>query len=122
LQSVTATKSEPLTTDLLGWLARDAAIAIQPPHDAGDLRRQEPFVSGPAEEASEKDDVFHFVAYIPYNGKVYELDGLKPGPIKLGTIGPYSAFRFVFISVSPGDIGDDWLNSVRPAIQERIEK
>jgi ubiquitin carboxyl-terminal hydrolase L5 len=31
-------------------------------------------------------EAFHFVAYIPYQGTVYELDGLMPGPIAVGDI------------------------------------
>lgn len=34
--------------------------------------------------AKEDDDVFHFVAYVPHNGRLYELDGLQPAPIDHG--------------------------------------
>jgi ubiquitin carboxyl-terminal hydrolase L5 len=53
--------------------------------------------------ASEDDDVFHFVAYVPRCGKVYELDGLKQGPINHG-------------EYSDGN----WLDVAVPAIQKRI--
>lgn len=50
------------------------------------------------------EDVFHFVAYIPQNGTVYELDGLQSGPI---VVGQY-------------DQSQDWLSVARTAIQERM--
>ena len=44
------------------------------------------------------------LAAISIPGRVYELDGLKPGPVDLG---PYT---------------DDWINVVRPLLQSRISK
>jgi len=50
------------------------------------------------------EDVFHFISYIPINGKLYELDGLREGPIEHCDI--------------PADA--DWLNFARPVIANRI--
>jgi len=49
-------------------------------------------------------EAFHFIAYLPINGHLYELDGLKKGPYNLGPC------------------GTDWLSAVRPKIEERIQK
>jgi len=64
--------------------------------------------------ATDDDDVFHFIAYVPHsNGVVYELDGLQSGPISVGTYNKDEANN-----------NDDfpWLSTARKAIQTRIEK
>lgn len=53
-----------------------------------------------------KDENFHFITYIPINGQIYELDGLRAAPVLVGSVKD----------------GEDWLNVVRPVINQRIEK
>ena len=52
-----------------------------------------------------QEDVFHFISYLPINGRLYELDGLKEGPVDLGVITDHN-----------------WLDVVRPVIEKRIQK
>ncbi|XP_044157212.1 ubiquitin carboxyl-terminal hydrolase isozyme L5 isoform X1 [Bufo gargarizans] len=58
-----------------------------------------------AKSSAKDDDAFHFVSYVPVNGRLYELDGLRDGPIDLGPCNQ-----------------DEWINVVRPVIEKRMQK
>jgi len=65
--------------------------------------RPEPF-SIEKDHSLPQEDAFHFIAYVPVNGTVYELDGLKKGPIALCQC-----------------TDETWIKVVKPHIQKRIE-
>jgi ubiquitin carboxyl-terminal hydrolase L5 len=65
--------------------------------------------------ASDEDEAFHFVAYVPVNGIVYELDGLQKGPIVAG------AYDDDNESASPSSKPSDWLvQAVRSHPSSRV--
>ncbi|XP_065067666.1 ubiquitin carboxyl-terminal hydrolase isozyme L5-like [Rhopilema esculentum] len=51
------------------------------------------------------DDVYHFVAFVPIQGRLYELDGLKEGPIDHGAC-----------------THEGWLKICKPIIEGRMQK
>jgi ubiquitin carboxyl-terminal hydrolase L5 len=94
---------------------------IRTAHNA--FARPEPFVmedsgsqpqrrrKGPMDE-DDDDGAYHFVAYVPFKGGLYELDGLKRGPVLL---------------MADAGFGEDvdssaWLKAARPFIQARMEQ
>jgi ubiquitin carboxyl-terminal hydrolase L5 len=67
--------------------------------------RQDPFFMDDDDKpkGGKEEDAFHFISFVPFNGQLYELDGLQAGPI------------------SYGECTDaDWLAKAREQIQNRI--
>jgi len=67
--------------------------------------KSSPFVDETQRMATEDDDVYHFIAYTPINGILYELDGLQPAPVAHGA----STFK-------------EFPDKVIPVLQRRIER
>jgi ubiquitin carboxyl-terminal hydrolase L5 len=67
--------------------------------------RSSPFIDETQRLATADDDVYHFIAYTPINGTLYELDGLNPFPISHG------ACTF-----------DEFPDKVIPVVQRRIAR
>ncbi|KAF2430945.1 ubiquitinyl hydrolase [Tothia fuscella] len=67
--------------------------------------RASPFVDETTRLATDDDDVYHFIAYVPINGILYELDGLNPAPISHGAC----SFR-------------DFPEKVIPVLERRISR
>ena len=94
---------EDFSPDMKGEAIGNSEV-IRASHNA--FARPEPvFSEGGAKPAGADDDVYHFISYVPVQGRVYELDGLKPGPILLGEVRE----------------GEDWTAVVAPALQARVE-
>lgn len=66
--------------------------------------QQEPFEFSQSKK-SKKGEVYHFVSYIHFNGKIYELDGMKAGPI-----------------LHKECAASDWVEEIKPILAERMEK
>lgn len=67
-----------MTPELRG-LALGECELVRSVHNS--FRRPDPFVVDGRRTATADDECFHFVAYMPINGRIYELDGLQEGPI-----------------------------------------
>lgn len=84
-------------------LAIGNSDSIRLAHNA--FARNDSFFLEDTKPKSGKGEAHHFIAYIPHHGSVYELDGLKSGPIHLGSFD-----------------GTEWLQVARPAIEARMAR
>lgn len=69
--------------------------------------RQSMFEFDGPKPKKDEEEAYHFISYVPIEGRLYELDGLKEGPIDLGAL--------------PDD-GSHWIDLARPVIEARIQK
>ncbi|KAL8437902.1 hypothetical protein ACSSS7_000625 [Eimeria intestinalis] len=76
--------------------------AVRRAHNS--FRAETSFEVVEADDAKSKD-AFHFVSYVPKGDKVYELDGLKQGPVCVGTT-----------------TEADWKEVVRKEVARRVEE
>eukprot|EP00798_Chlamydomonas_sp_ICE-L_P006186 gene6186-2802_t len=84
-------------------LAISNSDAIRDAHNR--FARPEPIVPDDKDPSSKDDDAFHFISYVPIEGTLFELDGLKPGPVALCECD-----------------SANWLEMVGPHIQARIDR
>ncbi|XP_063796380.1 ubiquitin carboxyl-terminal hydrolase isozyme L5 isoform X1 [Pseudophryne corroboree] len=84
-------------------LALSNSEVIRQVHNS--FARQQMFEFDAKSSAKDDEDAFHFVSYVPVNGRLYELDGLRDGPVDLGVCNQ-----------------DDWISVVKPVIEQRMQK
>ncbi|KAG6872824.1 hypothetical protein C0995_006306 [Termitomyces sp. Mi166 len=60
-----------------------------------------------------EEEAYHFIGYVPAYGKVWELDGLKSGPLEVGELSLPSA---------SSSARNAWMDVVRPALRMKMEK
>lgn len=86
--------------------------------------RSEPFVSE-AKGSGEGGEAFHFVAYVPKNGALYELDGLQRGPIRLEGVPEHASTAgaaAAATSAAGAAPSAGWLPAARRAVEERMAR
>jgi ubiquitin carboxyl-terminal hydrolase L5 len=65
--------SMSMTNKDRGWAIGNSEL-IRTTHNS--FTRQDPFEIEHDKSSGKDEDAFHFISYVPFNGQLYELDGL----------------------------------------------
>ena len=71
------------------------------------------------------EEVYHFIGYVPAYGKVWELDGLKSGPLEVGELPnqpPVCSIACHSLPEVSASNSAGWMDVVRPALRMKMEK
>lgn len=66
---------------------------------------------------SNQEEAYHFVGYVPFRGKVWELDGLKSRPVEVGELPVFPS-----PSGSSTSANLNWMDVVRPVLRMKMRK
>ncbi|TDL17093.1 cysteine proteinase [Rickenella mellea] len=82
-----------------------------------------------AVDDEDENETYHFIGYVPAHGKVWELDGLKSGPLEVGELpsstNPDRSLRSTSTSTATStstSSTEGWEDVVRPALRMKMEK
>lgn len=108
----------------LDFLNADLAMYME----ARDFKKKRPKTTSSRPKKKKKkpttDAAFHFVAYVPVGGKVWQLDGLESHPLCIGKAGRDVPVHLhsgrSCANTHTGDYEADWTTVVRPYIEARM--
>jgi ubiquitin carboxyl-terminal hydrolase L5 len=69
------------------------------------------------QKQQEPEEAFHFIGYVPAFGKVWELDGLKSGPLEVGELPAHETDSSTNTASTDG-----WMAVARPALRMKMQK
>ncbi|KIY61595.1 cysteine proteinase [Cylindrobasidium torrendii FP15055 ss-10] len=90
-------------TDTTMLAAKKAKNTKPPPN-----KKAKTTTAAKKKEETEDEDTYHFIGYTPAHGRVWELDGLKSGPLEVGEL--------------RADTDGTWMDVVRPALRTKMRK
>lgn len=105
--------------------AAKAERSMKPPpakrRKVATTRRKKP-VNPDADQNQE--EAYHFIGYVPFRGKVWELDGLKSRPVEVGELpaSPLPSDASPSSSGSSSTTNRSWMDVVRPVLRMKMRK